>query len=128
MKKLFRLMAIAIVAVAFAACGSSNTPETVAKKYMKSYQNSDWKTMASVMDLNEQDQAEFVQLCEAKGDAMAKETGGVKSYEIKEVKIADDGNSAKVIYDLEYGNGRKDENGKINLVLIDGKWKVKFSF
>lgn len=128
MKKLFRLMAMAIVAIAFAACGSSNTPEAVAKKYVKAYQDSDWKTMAAVTDLSEEDQAQFAQLCEAKGDAMKQETGGIKDFAIKDVQIAEDGQSAKVIYDLEYGNGRKDENGKINMIQVDGKWKVKFSF
>jgi hypothetical protein len=40
--------------------------------------------------------------------------------------MAEDGQSAKVKYDIEYGNGKVKENEVLKLVLVDGKkWKVK---
>ena len=119
---------MAIVAFAFAACAGSNHPEAVAKKYLKAYQASDWKAMVAVMDMNDQDKEEFVQLCEAKAPMMLEETGGIKSFAVKNVEIAEDGKSAKVFYDMEYGNGKIEQDERINMVLVDGRWKVKFGF
>ena len=126
MKKLFGLLALAIVAIAFAACGSSNTPEAVAQKYLKAQQKSDWDTYfklrASDTELSKEDK----QMLIAKGDAELKELGGIESFEIKETEMAEDGQSAKVKYDIEYGNGKVKENEVLKLVLVDGKkWKVK---
>ena len=125
MKKLFGLLALAIVAIAFAACGgNSNTPEGVAEKYMKCYQKGDWKGMVEQMNVSEEEKGQILQVFEAKGDAALKESGGIKSYKIEESEVAEDGQSAKVKFSVVYGNGKEDTE-KVRLVLVDGKWKVK---
>ena len=54
MKKLFRLMSVAILAMLFAAC-SSNTPEAVVKSYIKSMQKGDYATAVKLMGIDDKE-------------------------------------------------------------------------
>ena len=46
---------------------------------------------------------------------------GIASYEVGEVTMAEDGNSALVEYTVRYGDGTE-ETEKIDVVKVDGKW------
>jgi hypothetical protein len=48
--------------------------------------------------------------------------GGIDSYTLVSEEIAEDGNSAKVEYEITYGDGSKDST-KFNMVKVDGDWK-----
>lgn len=50
--------------------------------------------------------------------------GGIDSYSILSKTIAEDGKTAKVEYEIVYGNGKKDKQS-FDMVLIDGKWKQR---
>jgi len=122
-------MAVAIMSLALAACGSkSATPEGVADAFLKDYQKGKYAALVEQMHFSEtitqEQKNEFVKLIEEKVKPEVEKKGGIASYEIGEVIVAEDGQSAKVKYNIIYGDGSKDENEKMNLVLVDGKWMI----
>lgn len=128
MKKMFRLMAIAIVSLAFFACGSkSATPEGATGAFLKSYQKGDYAALVDQMhfsqELTKDQKDQFVQMLQEKSAPEIEKKGGIASYEIGEVEMAENGESAKVNYTLTYGDGTSKPD-KINLVLVDGKWMI----
>ena len=126
MKKIVRLMAMAIVVLAFAACGSKS-PEGAAKSFLKYYQNGDYAAMVDQMhfskDISDDDKAQFAEMLQGKIAPEIEKKGGIDSFEIGEVEMAEDGQSAKVKYTLHFGNGT-DSNDDMKLVLVDGKWML----
>lgn len=127
MKNVLRLMALAIVAVAFAACGSKNTPEGATEKFLKSYQKGDYAAVIDQMhfskEMSKEEKDGLVQMFSAKDAPEVAKKGGVASFEIKETELAEDGQSAKVNYTITYGDGStKDDDQKV--LLIDGKWVI----
>ena len=126
MKKLFGLMAIAIVAFAFSACGSKNdTPEAAVDGYLKCMQKMDFDGLKDVVYFeSEQEQEQMIQAFKEKAkDEEFRKYMQIDSYEIGEVDMAEDGQSAKVKYEVVQ-NGKKD-SGKQKVILKDGKWYVK---
>jgi hypothetical protein len=125
MKKMFRLMALAIVVMAFAACGNSNSPEGTVEKFLKSYQKGDYAAVVEQMhftkEMSEQDKAQLVELFAAKDAPEVEKRGGIASYELGEVEMAEDGQSANVKYILHYGDGSQKEDAQ-KVILVDGKW------
>ena len=122
---MFRLMAMAIVVLAFAACGSNNTPEGAVEKMLKSYQKGDYAAVIDQMhfskELSKDDKAQLVQMFEEKDAPEVEKKGGIASYDIAEAEVAEDGQSARVKYTLHYGNG-SEKNDKQKVLLVDGKW------
>ena len=127
MKKMLRLMAVAIVALTMAACGGNNTPEGAAQKFLKVYQNGDYKAMVDQMhftkEATDEQKAQFASLIEQKVAGEIEKKGGIESFEVKEAQVAEDGQSAKVEYILHFGNGTESDD-TLKLVLVDGKWMV----
>ena len=126
MKKMIRLMAVAIVAMAMAACGSSNTPENATKAMLKSFQNGDYKALIeqvyfSKEEVSQEDKDQLAALVQAKVAPEIKKKDGIKDFEVGEAEIAEDGQSAKVPYKIIYGNGSEEAKTQ-KLVLVDGKW------
>lgn len=127
MQKIFRLLSIALVAFVFAACGSSNTPEGVTAKYLENMKNGKYEAALKQMhfktDLTQEQKDQLVAMMEEKVTEQNNKKGGIASFEIKEAQVAEDGQSAKVLYTINYGDGStKDDNEK--LVLVDGKWMI----
>lgn len=125
MKKFFRLMAITIVGLVFAACGKNASPENATEACLKSYVNGDYKAMIDQYyfqkEVTEEQKAQYAELIEAKVAPELEKKGGLKSYSIGETTIAEDGQSAVVNYTLHYGDGSCNED-KMDVVLVDGKW------
>ena len=118
MKKLFRLMAVAIVAMAMVACGGNNTPEAATKAMLKRFQKGDYKAMVEQIHFSK-----LVSMVQGKMAPEVEKKGGIKSFEVGEAEIAEDGQSAKVPYKLIYGDG-SEESKTQKLVLVDGKWML----
>ncbi|MBQ7530918.1 MAG: DUF4878 domain-containing protein [Paludibacteraceae bacterium] len=127
MKKFFRMMSVALVALVFAACGSSNTPEAVTKKYLQTMQKGDYAAMLDQMyfknGLTDEQKAELVGMVEEKAKAEVEKKGGIASFEIGAAEIAEDGQTAKVPYTLKYGDESTKEDNE-DLILVDGKWWI----
>ena len=125
MKKMFRLMAMAIVVLAFAACGSNNSPEGAVEKMLKSYQKGDYAAVVDQMhfskEMSKEDKDQLVQLFAAKDRPEVEKKGGVASFELGEVEVAEDGQSALVKYVINYGDGSQKEDDQ-KVILVDGKW------
>ena len=62
-------------------------------------------------------------MLEDKATKTIEKKGAIKSYEIISEEIAENGEKAVVRYNLNYANDT-DKNQKIDLVKVDGKWKV----
>ena len=125
MKKMIRLMAVAIVAMAMVACGSSNTPENATKAMLKSFQNGDYKALIEQVhfskEVSQEDKDQLAALVQAKVAPEIKKKDGIKNFEVGEAELAEDGQSAKVSYKIIYGNGSEEAKTQ-KLVLVDGKW------
>lgn len=128
MKTLFRMMAIAIAAVVFAACGSkSATPEGAAEAFLKDYQKGNYEAMVDQMhftkEMSKEDKAQIVEFVKEKTAPEIEKRGGIQSYEVNEVIVAEDGQSAKVKYTLHFGDGSESKDD-MKLVNVDGKWMM----
>lgn len=125
MKKMIRLMAVAIVAMAMVACGSSNTPENATKAMLKSFQNGDYQALIEQVhfskEVSQEDKDQLAALVQAKVAPEIKKKDGIKNFEVGEAELAEDGQSAKVSYKIIYGNGSEEAKTQ-KLVLVDGKW------
>lgn len=60
------------------------------------------------------------------GASEIEKKGGVKTIEIVEEKISDDGTTATVKWKITYGNGETDDSDA-ELIKINGNWKMKIS-
>lgn len=108
MRKIFYLFStIALVFILINACESKvDTPSAAAEKVAKAMQKGDYKTVVNQMNFDEEDgvsskevddQKEmFASLLEEKASESIAENGGIKSYEIIEERISEDGQTAKV--------------------------------
>ena len=126
MKKLLSVIAVAIVAFVFSACGSKNaTPEAAVEGYFKCMQKMDFDGLKDVVYFEtEAEQEKMIQMYKEKAaDDEFRKYMKIESYEIGEVQMAEDGQSAKVKYEVVQ-NGRKND-GRQKVVLKDGKWYVK---
>lgn len=128
MKNVIRLMALAIVAMAFAACGSkSSTPEGAAEGFLKDYQKGNYEAMVDQMyfskDLSKDDRAQLVQFIQEKTAPEIEKKGGIKSYEITEATVDESGEKAVVKYTLHFCDGSESKDD-MKLVRVDGKWRL----
>ena len=124
MKKLLIITAILAGALAFTSC-SSNTPKGVAKKAIAALQKGDYKTYASTFDLSESDQEWLAGVAEETVDQRLKAQGGLKSYEITDVKMNGE-DKAVVTVHVSYQN-RDEIDEHMSYVKKDGKWKQKMN-
>ena len=126
MKKLFRLMSVALVALVFTACASS-TPEAATKKYLQCMQKGEYAAMLDQMyfknGITDEQKAELLGMIEEKAKAEVEKKGGIASFEIGEIEMAEDGKTANVSYTLKYGDGSTKEDNE-DLIQVDGKWMI----
>lgn len=56
-------------------------------------------------------------------NATIQSKGGIKSIEILNEEISEDGNKASIDYKMTFGNGEVNEDDN-ELIKVDGKWKL----
>ena len=66
---------------------------------------------------------QLVSMVQGKMAPEVEKKGGIKSFEVGEAEIAEDGQSAKVPYKLIYGDG-SEESKTQKLMLVDDKWML----
>lgn len=131
MKKTTLLLA-AIVTMFFAACGGSDTPESVAEKYLKASLKSDYGTLKKLS--SEKNKAavdkEEKEWKDKEKDIPAEKKEMLKSLQAMtpkagEANVSEDGNSASVKVELVDGEG-KSQNMSFRYKLVKEKdaWKV----
>ena len=128
MKKVFYLLSIALMAMAFVACSSSkNTPEGVVDAYLKAMQKNDSRKKKKMYHfskpLTDEQFEEYVQMVDDKVKKENDNKGGIVSWEIEAPEMAENAESAVVRYTVKYGNGSEDSD-KQKVVKIDGKWML----
>jgi hypothetical protein len=131
MKKFSVLLSVLFVGTILfmASCGGGgNTPGDVVKDFYKAIEKENYDAAMDLMDfgdkeITDEDKAKFKGML-AMGSESLKQNEGIKSIEILEENISEDGNSADLKMKITYGNDKEEENeGK--LVKVDGKWKMK---
>ena len=128
MKKIFYLLSIALMAMAFVACSSSkNTPEGVVDAYLKAMQKNDSRKALEMYHfskpLTDEQFEEYVQMVDDKVKKENDKKGGIVSWEIEAPEMAENAESAVVRYTVKYGDGSEDSD-KQKVVKIDGKWML----
>ena len=114
------------MALVFAACASS-TPEAATKKYLQCMQKGEYAAMLDQMyfknGITDEQKAELLGMVEEKAKAEVEKKGGIASFEIGEIEMAEDGKTANVSYTLKYGDGSTKEDNE-DLIQVDGKWMI----
>ncbi|RLD66365.1 MAG: hypothetical protein DRI84_04955 [Bacteroidetes bacterium] len=111
------------------SCGSSSSPGDTIQDYYTAMENGDTDKIISMIDndgeeLSEKDREKFVAMVGMAKEQIEKK-GGIKSYEILEETISEDGTEATVKTKTIYGDDSEDE-GSSKLVNIEGEWKIRF--
>lgn len=121
------------LSIAISSCGGSsgasgNSPSKAVEKALGYYMKKDYDKMAVMYASGEAKKLNKEELDKVKAmiPFAAQEDdkkGGLKSYDITEETIADDGNTAKVKVVKKYGNGDEDTD-RLSLVKVDGDWLI----
>ncbi len=124
MKKI-KLLGLALITLAFAACTSSNTPEGATKDMLTQLQKGNYEKIVDMMhfskELSKEDKAQMVALFQGKVQPEIEKHEGIASFEIGEVTMAEDGEHANVAYTINYGDGTS-KPSKNEVIKVDGKW------
>jgi hypothetical protein len=125
-----KLLFFALPFVALAACTNGNKPEAVAEKFNKLIYTADFEGAKALCTDESKKAIDFVAaFVSEKKDQMKK--ANIK-FVVKEVKIAEDGNSADVkgvvlgSIDLLNGGVKDSVNTRNHLIKSDNKWLVEF--
>lgn len=126
MKKLLSLFFVIVVTICFMSC-SNNSPEGVVKEYYAAIEAKDYdKAMECLYfkkELTESQKEQFKNLFIDKAQKQVDKKGGIKSFEISNTDIAEDGKSAIVSVTTTYGDGTS--NSQNNKVLkVEDKWLI----
>ncbi len=131
MKKM--LMAAIVVAMGWmmTSCGSNSTPESVVEKAMSCMQDNDYAGYLDLVYFQDKDgstaeeiRAEALPMLEEKGKESMEKLGGIKSWEILETTLSDDGKSGGVKVKIIYGDGSDNTSTMKVVQTEDGKWML----
>ncbi len=122
MKKLIIILCAFLATVGIISCGSSNTPSGVVKEYYKALSAGKYEKAVSMTTIqNQEDIKAYAQKLEGAGFK-------VSSYEILSEEIADDGENAvvevKIATSTSDNPTPKEDNKKVRLKKMDGKWRI----
>lgn len=129
MKKFFFSLVCAVALLATTACGGPATPAETAADYIEMMKNKDYEGFVETIKMNDdvtpeeakQAKEMYVSMLKEKGDAQFEAKQGIASYTLVSEEVAEDGTTAKVVYEITYGDGSTDKQ-TFNLVNVDGKW------
>ncbi|MFI3332894.1 MAG: DUF4878 domain-containing protein [Rikenellaceae bacterium] len=132
MKKFFAyLLFAAIFAVALSCSSSSSTPSAVVESFAECMKSGDYETLSDLIysdgsEESAQMKAAIVSVFKEKGAESIKDMGGIKSYQVVDEEISEDGQSAEVTLSVVYGNGETNED-TYDTMLKDDKWYLEIS-
>lgn len=126
MKKLLRNLFGLICMLVMVSCGD-DTPTAVAEGYLDDLKAGKYQELVDNLhfkkEISDNNKQQLVLMLEDKATKTIEKKGAIQSYEIISEEIAENGEKAVVRYNLNYANDT-DKNQKIDLVKVDGKWKV----
>lgn len=128
MKKVFLALVCMVTLFAVTSCGGT-TPADAAKDCIEMVKAGDYEGFVETIKFSdemtaeevEQTKAMYVSLLSDKGAKQIEKKGGMESYTLVSEEISEDGQTAKVVYEVVYADGSKDEQ-KFDMILVDGKW------
>ncbi len=134
MKKILMAAIVMAMGLVMTSCGGAEkaaTPEDVVKEAFACIEKQDYAGYLQLIDVKEKDgmtadevREKSVPMFEAKVKETIDKKGGIKSWEIVETTLSEDGKSAKVKTKIVYGNDTEDDS-KMKLVQKeDGKWMI----
>lgn len=129
MKKLIFALVCFVASFAFVSCGSKEaTPTSAAENSIELMKAKDYQGFIETIHFTgetpeeiEQQKQFYLGMIQGKADKTITKRGGIESYTLISEEIAEDGNTAKLQYELTYGDGTKDKS-KFNMIKVDGKW------
>lgn len=131
MKKFTAFSLVTLLIMVMFACSGAKTPSATAEKMAGYLQSKDYVAFVECLAIddstktaeeNAKNKEMIIALMKDKGDKQMAEKGGIKSYEVLEEVIAEDGLTATVKMKYTYGNGTAEEQ-TTNLVKVDNEWK-----
>ena len=134
MKKIFSVLAVIAIAFFTANCGGgsgSNTPASIEKSIYVQMQKGNYEKAVEIMVDNldsektpsAEEKAQLLAAFTEKAKQSAEAKGGIKSFEIVEEEISEDGLSATVSTKIVYGDG-SEQTETSKYVNKEGKWKL----
>lgn len=135
MKKLFLTLACAVALLATTACGGgASTPADAAAECIELIKDKDYEGFVETIKMNEgvtpeeakQAKEMYISMLKEKGAAQFEQKKGIASYTLVSEEIAEDGQTAKVKYEITYGDGSTDSQ-TFNMAKVDGKWMQDFN-
>ncbi|HNX89984.1 MAG TPA: DUF4878 domain-containing protein [Paludibacteraceae bacterium] len=133
MKKLFQLMAAIAIALFVTNCGGkeANTPSAIEKTLYTQLQKGDYqkaaeliiKNLSTEKEMTAEESATLIKSFTEKAKQSTEAKGGVKSFEILEEKISEDGLTATVTTKVVYGDGT-DKTETTKYEKKDNDWKL----
>ncbi len=127
MKLLKKLIVILFAATMLSACGGGNSPEAVAESYVKAYFNVDFKKAASLA--TKEYGAEILGEVEGLSDDIIKTIVKARKEELKGItyKVTEVGaDEEEAVVMFEFTKDGETDDGKVELIKEDGKWKVEY--
>ena len=117
MRKNFKIVAAAFV-LFIASCGSSDSPKAVAGNFLKAMNKMDYETAKKY---GSEDTGKLLDMMSGFSKMMSDSARQERSFEIKDEKI--EGDKATVTYTQSGEEGEQ----VLNLIRVEGKWKVAMS-
>ena len=127
MKKVLSILSLALVVLTFVSC-SKNSPEGVIQQYVADIQAGQYEDAIDLFyfkkSLTDSQKQQYATMLRDKLGKELDKKGGISGVEIKNVEMAEDGESANVSYTIKYGDGSaKASTDKV--VKVDGDWKLE---
>lgn len=121
MKKIFSILLVALFAMGLVSCGGNNATSVV-NDYEEAIVKQDYKTALSLTTLSEEEQQGYLEMINSLS-SLAKESDQLQEFNILEEKEISDTEAIVVVE--ETSKGGKTKNNEIEVVKVDGDWKVK---
>ncbi len=118
MKSSFKYFLASLFVTTIIACGGGDKPKSVAENFLKAFNKMDYETAKKY---GSEDTGKLLDMMSGFSNHMPDSVKQEKSFEMKDEKI--NGDKATVFYTASGEEGEQ----SLNLVKVDGKWKVAMS-
>ncbi len=126
--KTLRLIFVILTVIAFGCKGGGSKPGDVYKDALLKIEDGKYEEVISMMAKEDgtvmtDEETEKTMGMLGIVNATIKNKKGIKSIEILEEKLSEDGNKADIEYKVTFGNGEINEEDS-ELIKVDGQWKL----